>query len=235
MERDRLKRKLKKQAFRNTLFVVLGVVLVAVVLFTFGTQLLIGFSVLLTRDGSDTTNETQEVNYIASPDLNPVEEATNSAKIIISGTSSVDNATIKLYINGTLEKSTSINSKNEFTFKDVLLEDGSNEIKAKTVTEDGRESSFSSPFTINYTDKAPELTIDYPAEGQSLKQNQQTLRGKTVAGASVTVNGFRAIVEPNGEFSYDIKLNDGGNSIKIITIDQAGNKTEKELHVSYSP
>jgi uncharacterized protein YfaP (DUF2135 family) len=189
----------------------------------------------LTRDGSDNTQNTQEVNYIAAPDLDPAEEATNSARIKVSGTTSVDDSTIKLYINGTLEKSMKVNSKNEFTFKDVSIEEGANEIKAKTVAKDGKESGFSSPISITYSSKAPDLTIDYPAEGQTLKQNQQTLRGKTISGADVTVNGFRAIVESNGEFRYDIKLNDGGNSIKIVSTDDAGNKTEKEIHVTYAP
>lgn len=235
MERDRLKKRLKKQTLRNTLLVLFGIAILVVLLFTFGTQLLINFSLLLTRNGDETTNTTQDVSYIAPPDLNPVVSATNSASIEISGTSSVNDATIKLYVNDTLADSQEVTSKNEFTFKNVILEEGANEIKAKTVTKNKKESSFSSAQTVTYASKPPELTIDYPADGQSYKNDQQTVRGKTQPGASVTVNGFRAIVDSNGGFSYDIKLQQGGNSIKVVTIDTAGNKTEKEINVTFAP
>lgn len=201
----------------------------------FGTQLLIQFSLLLTKDGSVTTNTTQDVSYVAPPDLDPIANATNSAKMKITGTSTVEKATIKLYINGSLTDSVKVNSKNEFEFKSVILEEGANEIKAKTEIENGKLSDYSSAITVLYQNEPPELSIDYPADGQTLKNDQQTITGKTVAGASVTVNGFRAIVQPNGNFSYNIKLHEGGNTIKIITTDTAGNKTEKDINVSFSP
>lgn len=234
MERDRLKRKLKKKAIRNTLLILGGLIAFGVIIFMFGTQLLIQFSLLLTKDGSVTPNETQEVSYIAPPDLDPVADATNSAKMKITGTSTVENAVIKLYINGSLTDSVNVNSKNEFEFKSVILEEGSNEIKAKTEV-DGKLSDYSSSLNIVYQNEPPDLSIEYPADGQTLKNDNQTITGKTVAGASVTVNGFRAIVQPNGNFTYNIKLQNGGNNIKIVTTDTAGNKTEKEINVTFSP
>lgn len=235
MERDRLKRKLKRKAVRNTLLILCGIVLFLIVVFNFGTQLLINFSLLLTRDSNEPSSNSQDIAYIAPPDLNPVENATNSAKVTVRGTTTVDNATIELYVNGALEESANVNDKNEFTFENVLLEEGENEIKAKTVGENGKESSFSTPLNILYQNKAPELTIDYPSDGQTLKQNQQTIRGKTDPGASVTVNGFRAIVASDGTYTYDIKLQDGGNNLKVVSTDPAGNKIEKEINVTYAP
>jgi hypothetical protein len=235
MERDRLKRKLKRKTFRNTLLVIIGIVIFLVVLFNYGTQLLIKFSLLLAREDTSVSQNSEDLNYIAAPDLNPVESATNSASITISGSTSIEKAKVKLYINNTLEETTSVTDKNEFIFKDVVLEEGTNEIKAKTVVENGKESSFSEPVTILYRNKAPDLSIDYPSNGQTLKQNQQTLRGKTTEGASVTVNGFRAIVESDGSYSYDIKLNDGGTELKVVATDPAGNKTEKSINVTFAP
>ena len=236
MERDRLKKKLKKQALKNTLFVLLGIGAIGVLLVLFGTQLLINFSLLLTpRGNNDTTNFTQDLAYLAAPDLEPLGSATNSAKINVSGFSSVDNSQVKLYINGVLADTTRVNNKNEFTFRNVSLEDGENEVKAKTVADNGKESDFSSSFTIVYRNKAPELTIDYPQDGQTVKDNQQTLRGKTDAGSKVTVNGFWAIVDDKGSFTYNIKLQDGDNTLKLQATDPAGNTTDKELKVIFSP
>lgn len=235
MERDRLKKHLKKKALTNTVFVLLGITIIGVLLFMFGTQLLINFSVLLTKGGNEQVNSTEDVSYIAAPDFDPIEEATNSAVIAVSGYSSVDDAQIKLYVNDVLEGTEKVNDKNEFRFANVQIEEGDNEIKAKTVTNNGKESSFTAPYTVNYSKEPPEVTIEYPADGQTLKQEQQRIRGKTKSGATVTVNGFRAIVEPNGNFSYNIKLNQGGNSLKVVATDPAGNKSEKEINVTYAP
>lgn len=213
----------------------MGVVFIVVILFNFGTQLLIQFSLLLARDGGEPTTKSQDLNYIAAPDLNPIESATNSAKIKVEGSTTTDKAQVKLYINNTLEDTTAVNEKNEFTFDNVLIEEGDNEIKAKTVSEDGKESSFSNAIHVTYRNKAPDLSIDYPSNGQTLKQNQQTLRGKTSEGSSVTVNGFRAIVSSDGSFTNDIKLQEGGNGIKVVSTDQAGNTTEKEINVTFAP
>lgn len=237
MERDRLKKKLKRQAARNTVFVLLGVIAIGALLFFYGQQLLINFSLLLANNNSDTVNATseQDLSYIAPPYLDPAEEATNSARINVTGSTTVDKATIKLYVNDVLADQTKPNSKNEFRFKNIELEKGSNKLKAKTVTEQGKESGFSDEITITYSDKAPELTIEYPQDGQTLKSNEQKITGKTESGATVTVNGFRAIVEPNGAFSYNIKLSDGDNTLKFVTTDSAGNKTEKEIKVKFAP
>lgn len=185
----------------------------------------------------DTENITtsQGVNFVAAPDLDQMESATNSAKIHVHGTTSVDKSSIKLYVNGVLADTTKVNDKNEFSFSNVSVDEGSNEIKAKTVSDDGKESGFSEVQTITFTSKAPDLTVDYPEDGQRLKNNQQTLRGKTNAGSRVTVNGFWAIVDDKGNFTYNIKLSDGDNTIRLEATDQAGNKTAKEIKVNYSP
>jgi hypothetical protein len=237
MERDRLKKKLRRKAIQNTIFVILGLGVIAFLLLTFGAQLLINFSLLLGPKGNSTYNTTdsQGVNYIATPDLNPMETATNSAKINVSGTSSVDKSTVKLYVNGILADTTKVNEKNEFNFRNISVDQGDNEIKAKIISPDGKESDFSAPQTITYTNKAPDLSIDYPQDGQTLKDDQQTLHGKTSAGAKVTVNGFWAIVDDQGNFSYNIKLQNGDNTMKLEAVDDAGNKTSKEIKVNYSP
>jgi outer membrane lipopolysaccharide assembly protein LptE/RlpB len=48
------------------------------------------------------------------------------------------------------------------------------------------------------------------------------------------VNGFWAVVDDNNNFSYTLPLQSGDNQIKIVAIDQAGNKAEKDLKVNFS-
>ena len=69
------------------------------------------------------------------------------------------------------------------------------------------------------------------------EKDQSTVKvlGKTDPGVRVTVNGFWAVIDENNNFSYNLPLQNGENMIKIEAIDQAGNKTEKEIKVTYSP
>ena len=59
--------------------------------------------------------------------------------------------------------------------------------------------------------------------------------GKTDSGVRITVNGFWAVIDENNNFSYSLPLQDGDNAIKVVAQDQAGNKAEKEIKVTYSP
>ena len=61
------------------------------------------------------------------------------------------------------------------------------------------------------------------------------ISGKTDEKAKITVNGFWAIVDSNGNFTYTMQLQAGDNQIIVVSSDIAGNKTEKDLKVSYSP
>ncbi|MBI2443500.1 MAG: hypothetical protein HYV40_06395, partial [Candidatus Levybacteria bacterium] len=77
-----------------------------------------------------------------------------------------------------------------------------------------------------------------PADGQSFNGGDNrtiTVSGKTTDDAKVTVNGFWAVMQPDGMFRYRLTLQDGENQIKIVSTDEANNKTEKSLKVTYAP
>ena len=48
------------------------------------------------------------------------------------------------------------------------------------------------------------------------------------------MNEFWAIVDAGGNFSYTLPLQNGENTIKVVATDEAGNKTEYEVKVTYS-
>ena len=204
----------------------------------FGTQLLIGFSLILERftNPKDETSNKKDISYIAPPLLNPMPSATNSASVNISGFSLSDR-TVKLYVNGELIDETDVDDKKSFLFQDIALEEGENEIKAKSVSKEDKESEYSDPIKISYISKAPTLDVEAPADGQTFQKDQDKLQvtGRTDPGIKITVNDFWAMVNDEGRFSYTVRLQDGENRIKIIATDNAGNKTEKELKVTYSP
>ncbi len=238
MEKTRLKKKLERQTLRNIILTILGIVIIIVLFLTFGIQILINFSLGIEklRGSQDVSSSNNSSEYVAPPVLDPTFSATNSAQVKITGYTTTKQ-TLKLYINGRLVTSTSTKPDNTFVFDNVTLDQGNNTIKAKAFTQDGKESDYSNTVTINYSNKTPSLTIDSPQDGQNLGKNDNPLKvtGKTDAGDKVTVNGFWAIVDDNGQYTYMLTLQNGGNDIKVITTDDAGNKTEKDIKVNYSP
>jgi len=127
----------------------------------------------------------------------------------------------------------------KFSFNNILLNDGDNAIFAKA-TKDNKDSDSSNTLTIFYKKSAPSLTIAAPSDGQSFDKNNTTnsnqtpVSGKTDPDAKVTVNGYQAIVDDSGNYSYTMTLVNGDNHIHVEAIDLAGNKTDKDIMIKYS-
>ncbi len=232
---SRLTRRLEKQSRKNLILSILGIFIVLVLLIKFGIPLLVNFSLFVsqTKSSSEPTKQ-NAASFINPPTLNPMPNATNSARITISGSAS-QNQTIDLYVNDSLIDKTSVNEDGNFSF-DVNLNKGENKIKAKA-NQDKKESDFSDTLNITYKSSEPVLEVTSPTDGQSFSKDQNTVQvaGKTDPGVRITVNEFWAIIDENNNFSYTLPLQNGDNQIKIVATDDAGNKTEKDIKVTYSP
>lgn len=119
---------------------------------------------------------------------------------------------------------------------DVKLSPGRNDLWATSTDPAGNEST-SSTWKIIYDIEPPALEVGTPADGASFFGDEKAVNvnGKTEPEAQVNVNDRVAIVNSNGEFSQNIALSEGENTITLIVTDQAENKTEKTLKVTYSP
>lgn len=234
MSKSRLKNHLQKKAVQNILLALCGIIVIVALLFTFGTQLLINFSLLIEKlkGTSDTTTTSEDVSFVSPPTLNPMESYTKNAKITVSGYS-LPKQMVKLYVNDELVEKTEVKEDKSFEFKDVSIKPGENDIKAKAVTENDKESNYSTSLKITYIDKPPTLEINSPSDGQTLSKDQGPYKvtGKTDPGNKVTVNDFWAIVDDEGKFTYTLPLQGGDNTIKIQVTDEADNKVEKEIKV----
>lgn len=235
MRKSRLSKYAERKTRKTILLNLLGIIIVLYLLFKFGIGLLINFSLFLSgsKDQQSLTGQ-NTLNYISPPTLNPLPTATNSAQIKISGNSFKD-STVELYINNDKKSEIQANKKDEYSFNNTL-KTGNNQIKVRTVFKD-RKSDFSNTHNVFYTNSAPNLEINSPQDGQQFKKDQNTINvtGKTDSGVNVTVNGFWAVINEANNFSYNLSLQNGDNEIKVIAIDQAGNKTEKAIKVNYSP
>jgi len=179
------------------------------------------------------TDKNTSNSFMFPPALDPLPIATNSALIKISGNSS-KNMTVELYINDDLIDKKSVDNNGNFVF-DYQLTPGDSLIKVRN-DNDNKKSDFSPIVTVSYKNAAPNLTIDSPSDGQKFSNDQRdiTVSGKTDPGVTVTVNGFWAIIDQNNNYSYNLTLINGDNSIKVDATDQAGNKAEKTIKVNYS-
>ncbi len=236
VEKSRFKEHLQKETSRNVIIAIFGIIVLGALLLIFGTNILVGFSLLVGKfSGSEDANmsESQQgVSYIAPPTLNPTVEATSSAAISLSGYGKADQR-IDLYRNGKMISKTTVKSNNTFRFTNVTLEEGVNSLKAKAVTVDNKRSNYSNELSVSLLNKSPELSIDFPQDGQGFKKEQSPLKisGKTDPGVKVTVNDFRAIVDSGGNYSYLYNLKDGDNNLKVVATDNAGNQTTKEISI----
>jgi bacillopeptidase F len=238
MSRSRLSNNLERKAIHNILIVLFGFIIVVVIVVMFGYKLLVEFSLLSEKMQGNSSNSSASANqqdnsYIAPPTLNPAATATNSAQITISGFAQ-KNQTVNLYLNDQMTDTASADSNGKFKFSSVTLQQGQNTITAKAADSNNKESTASNEITISYSKSAPGLSIDKPQDGQTFsKSSSPTLgiQGKTDIGNNVTVNGFWAIVDDQGNYNYLYTLQNGDNDIKVVATDPAGNQTTKEIHI----
>lgn len=233
MIRSRLSKRMEGKTRKNLALSILGIILIALLVLKFGIPFLANLSLFLSGSQSKEQVNVQSPSFIAPPVLDSFPEATSSADIIISGVAS-KKQTINLYINNELVDTTKSGDDGKFSFKEKITP-GENTINAKAVTNE-KESDFSNNIITAFKNAPPSLNVSSPSDGQSFSKDQNTaeVKGTSDSDVKVTVNGLWAITDNNGNFSYNLPLQNGENKIKVAATDLAGNKTEKEIKVTYS-
>lgn len=235
MVRSRLSKRMEEKTRKHLFLSILGIVLVIFLGFKFGIPLLVNLSLFLSGStASQEQSQGQNPSFIPPPVLDSLPQATSSANLTITGIA-VKNQTIELYINDNLIDKADTKDNGSFTFKEIIST-GENVIKTKAV-DGNNKSEFSQPLMISYRNALPSLNIASPSNGQSFSKDQNVadVKGTTDPDVRIMVNGFRAVTDSNGNFSYKLPLQNGENRIKVAAIDPAGNKSEKEIIITYSP
>jgi|GEM_PF-1319118 len=108
----------------------------------------------------------------------------------------------------------------------------------KAFDELGNESDPSDIVTITIPIKdisPPILEIYSPKDMEMVNKNSISIRGKTYDDISgikkLLINDYEVNISPTGEFSFNVSLLEGINQIKITSIDNSDNKTEKILTI----
>lgn len=238
---SRLRRNVEKQSRKQLIFSTVGIIVILFMLLKFGSIVVAGISGVFIRfnEASNNSDELKTNFTIRRPILDDLPSATNSASVIIAGLSDETNeGYIEIYLNGLSKEEIKIENDKSFEITLSGLREGENTIKARFKTTDDKLSEFSDEQLIRYSLDEPKIEVSFPSESQEFKKGDEqiNIQGKTEPpDNSVTVNGFRSIVDDEGNFSYYLKLNDGENTISIEAESLSGVKTKKEIKVRYSP
>ena len=227
---SRLARKEEARSLRQAVIFGLLTVAIIIVLFFLGLPALIRLAVFLGNlKSSGSSIDNSSTIAPSTPKLRPLLEATNSAQINIEGFAD-PGSEVEIFLNGSSQKKIASESDGTFSASDITLSGGNNDIYA-IASNGSASSSHSESVQIDYDNTAPKLTISDPQDKSVYysPNNKVTIKGETEDGASVTVNDHLAVVDSTNKFNYYFPLASGENIIKIVAIDQAGNKTEQDL------
>lgn len=235
-KRSRLTNKAKKKSTQTLILTIIGIVLILFILLKYGIPFISDLSFFTGRvtstESNNSSSSKDDEDFIPVPQVDPLPKATNKDELQITGTS-LSGLTVQLYLNGSRDDEAIVGSDNGFEFRPTLTE-GDNIIKVRAVKND-KEGDFSQSFTIKYSKKAPEITIESPSDGANISGgNPVEIKGRTNGENIVQVNDFQAITNPDGSWHYNLTLKGGDNEIKVVATDDAGNKAEKIIHVNYS-
>lgn len=224
----------EKKSLRQAAFFLVLTLLLILGVFFLGIPLFIKLAVTFGNKSTTTPSGglTQNVS-LSQPRLVPLATATNSASLTLSGFS-IPDAKIKIYLNNVSLKEVKADKNGEFSSNSINLREGSNSLKI-VANIDNKDSE---PYTtsIIYSNTSPSLEITSPKDNASYfdKDKEISVEGKTDQNCIVTVNNHMAIVNDDGSFSTMISLNEGDNTLRIVSQNEAGNQTAKEIKVTYS-
>lgn len=209
-------------------------VVIIVLIFTLGVPLLGNFADLLGRVfGSKSLGNLSQNQVLASPVLNSLPTATNSASLAVSGFASSGSKT-EIFLNSDKVGEADV-SDGKFKYENVSLKSGVNQINVKAVDSSGNESDSSETASVTLDTIAPKLSVNNPTDGQSFSGvSRITVEGTSDPNAEVLANGFLANVANDGKFDVSIPVSGGDNTIEVKAIDYAGNTTVVKVNIHTS-
>lgn len=216
----------------------LGVLTVAsiIILFIFGIPILGKFAGFVSDiGGSKNPIKINDKTPPAPPFVNQLPEYTNQSEIRLTGTSE-ESATIKLTFN-TQEKETVTNEGGEFNFSLNLVK-GENTFELFATDQAGNISQKTKEYKIIFDDEKPELEVESPQEGSKFygsSQKEVLIKGKTEENVNLTINGKFVSVGGEGNFEFRDSMGEGENIFNLKATDAAGNLTEMDLTVFFTP
>lgn len=156
--------------------------------------------------------------------------ASNAKKIMVKGTVSDNDATVKIYVNNAEQESVTVNANGSFE-KEVTLTQASNTIKVTSSNSIG--SGYDVERTV--TKNAPAIMINDPAENATVSTKTPLLKGSVTdpyATVRVYVNDVDqgdVTVGANGSFEKQITLANKTSTVRVTALDGIHTLQEKSI------
>ena len=225
----------KRNLRRAILFIALSVAAIVLLVFIgvpLAGRVTVFFSDL--RGGGKAISQNDSIPP-SPPRFNDFPAFTNQQSINVTGASETG-ATVILSFNGNAQEVLADKDGN-FSFN-LQLVNGENTFSAIAKDPSGNESQVSKMNKITFDNKPPDLNVTSPSDGSSYfgsNQRQITIQGTTEVGCQVVINDRIVSVDDNGIFQYTTTLNDGASIFSVKSTDQAGNTTQKDITLNFTP
>ncbi len=115
-----------------------------------------------------------------------------------------------------------------------LLNNGQAPTLSANTTNDSRPGSIENVAAETAASQIP-LTVSSPASNSTVASPTVSVSGKTTAGAEVFANDQIGRADNQGNFYFQVSLDEGENEILILANDKSGNSAEKDIVVTYQP
>lgn len=168
------------------------------------------------------------------PIFKEIPSYTNKDTLTIEGFAEAK-TTVKLFVNGPEVATSEADLDGMFVFENVDLIEGRNIIFTKSIDSEENESEKSKVAEVNLDKKTPDIEIDYPTDGATIKNlNERILiKGKINEKAKIVINEKFAVQKPDMSFEFTLGVKEGFVEIKIEATDEAGNVKTEELTIKY--
>lgn len=240
--RYRSRRSAKRLASKSQRNFIITLVIIAAIAYSTITWILpsfingLGFVKNIASPSKKVVTQSSMNANLAPPVLNIPFEATNTAQINITGFTT-PSTKVKLYLDDGAGQTVDVSIDGSFTFENISLSLGTNNIYGTTVDSDSKESLPSKTIKVIYDNEKPNLSISEPEDNKKIQGGDKKVKvaGKTDSDVKVFVSSTQVIVNSDGSFSTDQPINDGDNDISIKAVDTASNSNEIQRRVNYTP
>lgn len=171
---------------------------------------------------------------LTTPSFENLPDAVNKNVITVEGYAR-EGDNVKLYVNGPAIGKVLVGGDNKFIFEDVQLINGRNTIFAKSVDDSGNESEKSETHVIMVDKEKPEIEIEQPNDGDTIKNlNERVfIKGSVNEEVSIRINDRLAVQKPNLDFEFLLGVEEGDVVITVEATDEAGNTEVEKIGITY--
>lgn len=234
--KSRLERSEEKKAIKSTFFYVILTLGILVLLFVIGIPAITKFTALVAGvTGNDSGGFQNNSPPPPPPSIETLPSYTNDESIRLKGRTR-PGYTVSVFFN---DDKIEVLANAEGEFNSTLeLSGGTNSVAALVTDNFGQDSVRTQTYSVVLDKEKPKLEIISPENEKQFYGNrdkQQTIQGQTEPDARITINDKVVIVRSDGKFDYQTTLSNGKNVYKIKSVDRAGNETESELSLNFTP